>query len=382
MTEEDKIRLESSYNSLMEIPNKVYEIFCDYFGEDKVDMQGFKTLEEYIDDGVVDSVTYFNPFILVWFPLITVRNEYDKSVDIQDVYIKVPISITGAMQGYFKINRATYPIAQFNSDFLHSHCPGINKSNSEEFLRMCLGSGPIRDTIGNLQVEYDEDLWLLFCSELDDYLQVESIRGVPYRRLEEIKNNKVTKITQIFNHFINGGLSSLCNTQGFSDLPYNLIKDFTRYLLKNGGIPVEFANGTYSIGMSYLECTVYISNKFIEWFNREDNPYRRIFTLQSLLDVRILSYYFVEDGSLFLIEALEQSFNASLYEGNKICTFKGKEIFRHIIIGQKQTEPSHPLFLRHTIVQSLVGTIIKVVNYKYGRTENTHSESGGKTLYL
>lgn len=119
MSEKDRTQLESSYNSLMEKPNKVYEIFCDYFGEDKVDMQGFKTLEEYIDDGVVDSVISFEPFILIWFPLITVRNEFGDSVDIQDVYIKVFITATGAMEGYFKINRATYPFNQFKSDYMH-----------------------------------------------------------------------------------------------------------------------------------------------------------------------------------------------------------------------------------------------------------------------
>lgn len=387
MSKKDTIQLESSYNSLMEKPNRVYEIFCDYFGEDKVDMQGFKTLEEYINDGVEDSITLFTPFILVWFPTITVKNEYHDSIDIQDVYIKVSISVTGAMEGHFGINRATYPFSQFRSDFLHSHAPGINKSYPEEFLKMCLGKGPIADTVANLQAEYDEDLWQLFCCELDDYLQVESIEGGPYRRMSNINAKdsvRTFKIRMEFNYFIIGGLDPYYRSgQVYNDSYYNLLKDFTRYLLKSGGFPVEFVDGTYSIGMSYIDCTIYISNKFIEWFNREDNPYRKIFSLQSLLDANILGYHSIINGKLFLIgEQISYHGVALPYEGDEICRFKGKRIFRHIMEEQEQNELSHPLFLMADIIKSIVGTIIKVINYKYGRAENTHSEPGGKTLYL
>ena len=51
MTEERRTQLVEEYNAAMERPRRVYEIFCDYFGEDKVDMQGFRTLEQYILNG-------------------------------------------------------------------------------------------------------------------------------------------------------------------------------------------------------------------------------------------------------------------------------------------------------------------------------------------
>lgn len=268
-----------------------------------------------------------------------------------------------------------------------SHAPGINKVYSEDFIKMCLGNGPIRNTIGNLQTDYDEDLWQLFCSELDDYLQVESIEGGPYRRITDIKatsSSDFYRVGMVFRFFIIGGLNPGCDYMNLNDdLSYNLIRDFTRYLLKSGGLPVEFVSNDYSVGMSYIDCTIYISNMFIAWFNREDNPYRKCFSLQTLLSNRILGHYIIKNGELLLVDKQRSDRKNVLdYERNKICTFKGREILRHIMEKQEQPDPSYLLFLRSEIIKPIVGTIIKVVNYKYGRTENTHSEFGGKTFYL
>lgn len=119
MTEERRVQLAEEHNAAMERPRRVYEIFCDYFGEDKVDMQGFKTLEQYILNGG-GSITFFSGiFLLVWFPEVTVTNENNRSVDIQDLYMKVPIGADGSMNGSPTMNRATYPLDQFLSDYMH-----------------------------------------------------------------------------------------------------------------------------------------------------------------------------------------------------------------------------------------------------------------------
>ena len=118
MTEERRAQLAEEYNAAMERPRRVYEIFCDYFGEDKVDMQGFKTLEQYILNGG-GSITSPGIFLLVWFPEVTVTNENNRSVDIQDLYMKVPIGADGSMNGSPTMNRATYPLDQFLSDYMH-----------------------------------------------------------------------------------------------------------------------------------------------------------------------------------------------------------------------------------------------------------------------
>lgn len=119
MTEERRAQLEEEYNTAMERPRRVYEIFCDYFGEDKVDMQGFKTLGQYILNGGGSIVSSSGIFLLVWFPEVTVTNEHNRSVIIQDLYMKVHIGTDGSMNGSPTMNRATYPLDQFLSDYMH-----------------------------------------------------------------------------------------------------------------------------------------------------------------------------------------------------------------------------------------------------------------------
>lgn len=386
MTEERRAQFEAEYNTAMERPRRVYEIFCDYFGEDKVDMQGFKTLEQYILNGG-GSITSSEIFLLVWFPEVTVTNENNRSVDIQDLYMKVPISADGSMDGSPTMNRATYPLDQFLSDYLHSHTNGINKSNPTFFQSICTGSGPIRDTIGNLNGEFDEDLWQLFCSELEDFVHVESLSGGPYRRMENIGiTDRMRKVPMKFSYVIAGDLNHNRFIDSFpteeESKIYSLIADFTRHLLKEGGLPMEFANGNYSVGMSYIDCTVYLSNKFIEWYNREDNPYRRILSSEFLVGQGILRKHLIKGGELYVSRVVNEVIGVGQYEGNRICTFKGIPVLRHILIQEVLSEDNLPLLLCSKIVRSIVGSIVKVVNYRYGRKREEQPESGGQAIYL
>lgn len=386
MTEERRAQLAEEYNAAMERPRRVYEIFCDYFGEDKVDMQGFKTLEEYILDRG-DLITSFGIFLLVWFPEVTVTNENDRSVDIQDLYMKVPIGADGSMNGSPTMNRATYPLDQFLSDFMHSHTPGINKYNPTSFQHICTGSGPIQNTIGNLNGEFDEDLWQLFCSELEDFVHVESLSGGPYKRMEKIGiSDKPNEVTMRFPYVIAGDLNPnrFVNSRSTEEKSrtYNLIADFIRYLLKEGGLPMEFANGNYSVGISYIDCTIYLSNKFIEWYNREDNPYRRILSPESLIMYGILGKHLIKEGKLYVSSITNEIMEVERHEGDRICTFKGTPVLRHIFTQEVPSEDNLPLFLCEKIVKNIVGAIVKVVNYRYGREKEEQSESGGQAIYL
>lgn len=379
--EERRIQLEKEYNAAMEKPRRVYEIFCDYFGEDKVDMQGFRTLDEYIynDGGRINEID--EPFILVWFPKVTVTNRNGRSVVVQDLYMKVSINTCGSMDGFPTINRATYPLDQFLSDYMFSHTPGINKTNPREFQHICTGEGPICRTIGNLIGEFDETLWELFCSELDDFVHVESLEGGPYRYLENIgiPPNPIS-VEAVFPYIVRGTLGRSIQYVPSRGEVYQLIADFTRYLLKDGGLPMEFSCGNYSIGMSFNDCMFYLSNKFIKWFNREDNPYRRLYTLHNLIEKGVLKSCLLKDGVLHISEASSGEQTALEYEGDRICTFKGNPVLRHIVT--QSTSENLPLLFSTSIVKNIVGSIVKVVNYRYGRKKEGQPESGGQELYL
>ena len=104
------------YNAAMEKPLAVYEIFKEFFGEERIDMQDIPTFEEVRalirdNDGLANVISnigfHFNcPFILVHFPHVTVKNEHDSSTEIDDLFAKVPINYFGTLGGRFSLNRA------------------------------------------------------------------------------------------------------------------------------------------------------------------------------------------------------------------------------------------------------------------------------------
>lgn len=373
----------------MEKPRRILEIFSDYFGEDKVDMQGFCTKEKFCENKSLgknntDAISLPSGiFILVWFPQVRVTNEYNKSVDIQDLYAKVKIDTEGQLIGKFYLNRATYPLSHMDAGYMHSHVPGINTYNFSEFLTPCTGNGPINATIGGLNREFDEDMWQLFCSELEDFTQVESIEGTPYRRLESIGANQFSSMTQEFSYIVRGFYGKVARpSYEFRGVDLGIIPDFTRYLLKNVSLPMEYSNGTYCIGMSYYDATILISNKFIEWFNLEDNPYRRLYDFQYLKDMDILEEYMVTDGKIYTIRATERINRYRDYEGKLVCKFKGKEIKLHIS-DTLSSERHSATLLQANVIRDIVSAICKVVNLRYGRKEGEEeSELDRQTFYV
>ena len=231
-------KIEELYNSLMDRPLRVLGIFNDFFGEDKVDMQGYWSLDKfkswmnieplstYIPDGNIVSMNMndwsmyktgsitdlpgdqvekvvnvltnttvkerignakFNGiFILVHFPHVRVTNEHDRFVDINHLWAKVKVSYNGTLNGGFTLNRSEYTLLHIRSHYMHSHISSIPTRDFTQFQNPCTGSGPINGTISALNRDYDEDMWNMFCLELSKYVTVESVAGRPYHYLEKL----------------------------------------------------------------------------------------------------------------------------------------------------------------------------------------------------
>lgn len=158
--------------------NEIYEVFKEYFGEDKVDLQD-------------DRTDFDKRVILVWFPEVTVTNEKDESINITDLYARIRLSNPeGLMVGVFECTRGSYLMSQTCSNYLHSHALHIPREN-HAYSQMCLGSGPIQRTCSLLAADYDLDRWRLFCYELDKYVTVESETGIPYHHLNQVSNSSM-----------------------------------------------------------------------------------------------------------------------------------------------------------------------------------------------
>ena len=394
--EENKIEtINSQYESLMEKPLEIFRVFSEYFGEDKVDLQGYRTKAEFTNyvlggmaPGKALCTTIRNDVpcftLLVWFPEVRITNENNKSTYVKDLYVKIFIDTCGQLAGKFYINRATYTHAQLRYGYIHSHVPRLDTINPASFRTPCTGEGPINSTISSLNTVYDIDLWQLFCSELEDYVQTESIEGVPYRRLESLGGEVTGGSSNSFFYvmFNQEAWYRFSNGTPIIDVRHEFILDFVRYLLKSKVLPMEYSNGTYSIGMSPVQATILVSNKFIEWFNKENNIYRKSITEENLISYEVLIRAIVAEDSIYKPTTDLNISDISAVEGCHICNFKGKPI-TITVLPEESSNRNLSLVLSQKIMNNIITAICKVVNFRYGR-KSTEQESkfDRPTLYI
>lgn len=366
---------------------RVYQVFKDFFGEEYVDLQhlpddwAIKDLfsDTLTDDGYnVSSATMSRkksqmedsyPQIMVWWPTVTVTNEYDVSVNIYDLYAKIPINYFGIMVGNFTMNRATYPQEQFESGYCHSHLPRIY-SDFATFHNPCLGRGPINNTIATLRTNNNSLAWLLFCQELSMYVTVESIQGVPYIRMEEIGHNKGYEERNEF--------SVGCGNDTLGAFTYCLdeatVRDFLVFYLKRKSMKFTYFNGSFSLGMSYIEFRLDLSNAFIEYFNKhiadKDKKDR-------LWNNSCLCALFYKNNKLYKESNTRTDY--STLNGRPICTFKGKQVTLNILKDEDENKARPLTMLSHPVCNWFFYNILRVINYRYKNNGNNRENNGEAT---
>ena len=434
MSEENIKRFNESvhslYNAITDKPLQVLSIFNDFFGEDKVDMQGVCSedrLRSWLEKEPINSYLYRNNlniassdwdtystksimdlpqsefelalsslsleytiadivnskfnniFILVHFPHVRITNEHDKYVDINHLWAKIRITSNGTMMNdTLALNRSEYQADHFMSDYMHSHVSSIPKNDFTKFLFPCTGSGPIRSTMTSLRVEFDNDLWQLFCLELSKYVTVESIAGRPYKYLEEIGAGYMnTEVSSFTAYNVSGCWTDFVGGK-------SKLREFVKYFIQGNHLKFNYVNGSYSIGMSFIEFIVLISNEFIKWYNEQFNDKKVTATLDYLKGHHIIRECVISNGKIFYYNSSTVNVNSlNSYIGKKICTFKGRDITLNIV-GISEVKANNSIILNHKTALFILTQILKVLNYRYGRKTATHTESqiGTEVRYL
>ena len=422
-------KIEELYNSLMDKPFRVLSIFNDFFGEDKVDMQGYLRLDEFkswmnieplstyipnsnivsMDNNdwsmyrtqtitdlpedqvekvvngltniavkeIIGNVEFNDIFILVHFPHVRVTNEHNRFVDINHLWAKVKVMWDGTMSGRFTLNRSEYTLLHFRSHYLHSHISSIPKADFTQFQNPCTGSGPINGTISTLNRDYDEDMWNMFCLELSKYVTVESVAGRPYHYLE----NLGTRDMQVGeDKFITYLFPNYC----VNDILSDKFKEFVRYFINSKKLKFNYVNGSYSIGMSFIEFIVLISNEFIKWYNDQFNKGELTTKFEDLKKHGILRECIIDNGKIYYDRNINNANNYTQYIGKQVCMFKGKEITVDITDITRVENENKSIILDTQTALYILTTILKVLNYRYGRNKATHEDNqlGTEVRYL
>lgn len=373
------------YNSIIEKPNILYGIFCDFFGEEFVDMQGCPTLEEYINwvsigrteesimdtDIIVPESLLSNIFILVRFPEVRVTNENDRFIDIWELYAKVPITFDGKIKSNgFLLNRAEYDMFQFKNNYLHSHISCIPTYDFTSFQTPCLGRGPIRATITTLATEeFDELRWQLFCLELSKYVQVESLAGGPYIRMENLGKKTLKAVSRTWT------MQNEDCIPKFRSLKRSNIKDFVKWVLFRKKLKFDFSNGTYGIGMSFTDWIIFISNEFIEWYNLQHANRLLSYSYHDLLNDGLLFRGIINNSIIYSKSSNSSLENPSRYIGRRICKFKGNDVVL-TIRDVNEANDNMSTFINIPLAEHIYKCILEIVNYEYGNN-NTETQTSG-----
>lgn len=422
-------KIEELYNSLMDKPLRVLGIFNDFFGEDKVDMQGYWSLDKfkswmnieplstYIPNGNIVSMNMngwsmyktwpitdlpgdqaekvvnvltnttvkegignakFNGiFILVHFPHVRVTNEHDRFVDINHLWAKVKVSYNGTLDGGFTLNRSEYTLLHIRSHYMHSHISSVPTGDFTQFQNPCTGRGPINGTISALNRDYDEDMWNMFCLELSKYVTVESIAGVPYSYLEKLGTNDMEVGVDRF-------ITYLSPNYYESVITPDKFREFVRYFISSKKLKFNYVNGSYSIGMSLIEFIVLISNEFIKWYNDQFNKEELTAKFADLKTYDILRECIIDNGKIYYDRVRNNVNNYAQYIGKKVCVFKGREITVDITDIAEVRNENKSIILNTQTALYILNIILKVLNYRYGRNKATHESNqlGTEVRYL
>lgn len=422
-------KIEELYNSLMDKPLRVLGIFNDFFGEDKVDIQGYWSLDKFKSWMNIEPLSTYIPssgivrmnsndwsmykacaitdlpenqvekvvnvltnttvkkkigyikfngiFILVHFPHVRVTNEHDRFVDINHLWAKVKVMHDGTLNGGFTLNRSEYTLLHFRSRYMHSHISDIPTYDFTQFQNPCTGSGPINGTISVLNRDYDEDMWNMFCLELSKYVTVESVAGRPYHYLERLGTNSMEAgidrfITCLSPNYYRGAIT------------HDKFKEFVRYFINSKKLKFNYVNGSYSIGMSFIEFIVLISNEFIKWYNDQFNKEELTAKFADLKRRGILRECIIGNGKIYYDEGRNNVNNYAQYIGKKVCVFKGREVTVDITDVAEVRNENKSIILDIQTALYILTTILKVLNYRYGRNKAIHegNQLGTEVRYL
>ena len=375
--------LAQAYEEVSQRPLQVLEIFNEFFGEDRVDMQGLPSREETEGHSINWLHTSTNNiFILVHFPRVKVTNESDRFVFINHLYAKVDIDIYGKMKSKFTLNRSEYTVQHFTNNYMHSHICSIPTDDFTQFQIPCTGRGPINNTICSLNHDFDENIWRLFCLELDKYVQVESLAGGPYHRLEQLTDrrrgmHRLSTEIQYRNQIDSYSLGGYRNNR----ISMAQIADFTKYVIDNNILKFTYAGEKYQLAMSPTNFLISISNLFIKWYNVEYAAGRATVDYEELLNARILRKCKFMNGQIYeFSDTSGRLSNFTRYIGSLVCIFKGRPVRLAITDLESEEREELIILLNPNLAFYIATKILNVINFRYGNNGKDPNEKGVRYL--
>ena len=371
-----KEQIRNKYYTSTESVNTVYDIFKDFFNEVRVNLQVNNKFKRYLDtvlestnetelsilssynlNNTIDiakfigNYTLESPFfIFVYFPDVTITNEYNDSINIKDLYVRIPIYWNGTLNHRFEMIVTTYTRTLFNAGYCHSHLHTLY-GNKPRFDTPCLGIGPLVETCGVLTSNFTEDNWRLFCVELSRYVTVESLLGTPYFRMTDITDNNSNTPIKIHNV-----PNYICDNK-------NLLIETIQNLIIKKLLNFKYINGEYNFANSEAELIRIISNEFIAIYNDKFNKKEVKETLLQLASRSFIIKVKYFNDTYYSIGTVRNKIPSN----DVLFTFKGKEI--KTVITDDITDVRQIYILNPDKISYIATKLLEFININYGKEQ-------------
>ena len=202
---------------------------------------------------------------------------------------------------------------------------------------------------------------------MSKYVEVESIAGTPYHRLENLGTSNMRTEECVFK------VINRLYYYGIGDIN-DLIKDFTLHFINQGKLKFNYANGSYSIGMSFIEYILVISNEFIDWYNKKFNNKEVTYSFDKLKREIVLREVIIANNNIYYEDSRHNINLYTAYNGKKMCTFKDTDVLINISDLNEVNNDNKSIILNTNIALYILSKILRVINYKYGKTEQRDPE--------
>ena len=334
--------------------------------------QAKQVLKDVVEEVVAEPTAFIDnlisrnntAYLYIRFPKVTVTNEDDKSVDIDELYVLVPINGDGTLRRNFSMVRSSYPMIQWLSGYSHSHLPSLNTNRVPHFAYPCLGNGPLASTQDNLKSAFNIDMWGLFAFELEKYVTQESLLGGPYIKLESIgKSSEATEIKLYYRD----ALGFSCDNIDFND--------FLKSYCSHTNLNVSYKEGQYDLGITDVNFVISLSDYFIKWYNNKVAEGVYYTTLINLIDNNVLNKVIIDGNKVYSnaiiqdindIQSLEGSHLTRSTNSDEDFIFKGKPVALHIDGNLNLKSKNYTLLLNTDICSYMLTKILEIINNKYG----------------
>jgi hypothetical protein len=169
-----------------------------------------------------DHVEVSSNFVYILFPELTVTNELDLSIDIQDLVVKLEYSILRDNKVMFENMqglRIQTDLTQFLGYYSHSHLP---KFGLDDFNRFCLGSDtPMKAALDTTEVDMDVVFGLV-----NSFVRNESVAGVPH-----VKLDTVLDLNNVLSHLLKSKVPTIRH-----------ISSIAKDMLENGNLSYQYVS--------------------------------------------------------------------------------------------------------------------------------------------